>query len=63
MEQRYIAIIERDGRIIPIINGGEGPDAECMKVWTDYSTARSEADEVPLARAYPAYIINLDDAE
>jgi hypothetical protein len=58
----YIAVIERGEHVIPVLKGGDGLDAECMKVWGDYETACREAGEVPMAKAYLVSIIDLDDA-
>lgn len=57
----YIAVIERDGKVIPILKGGDGPDAECMATWDDFKTAEKEANEVPLAQAYTVTVLDLDD--
>lgn len=58
----YFAVIQRGELIIPIIKGGDGPDAECLATWPTLSEARQGADGCLLAQAYPAYIFDMDDA-
>lgn len=57
----FFAVIQRDGHLIPILKGGDGPDAECLQTWESEVTAYEEAGEVLLAHAYPHLIFNLED--
>lgn len=45
----YFAVIQRGEALIPIVKGGDGPDAECLATWDDYPTACREASEVPMS--------------
>lgn len=45
----YFAIIQRGDDLIPIVKGGDGPDAECLATWDDYPTACRKVDEVPMS--------------
>jgi hypothetical protein len=58
----FIAVIVRNEHRIPILKGGDGPDAECMMVWEDYDAAIKGIHTVPLACAFPVELIDLDDA-
>jgi len=59
----FFAVIERDGNLIPILKGGDGPDAECLQTWDDQRTAYEEAGEVLLAHAYPHYVFDFVDGQ
>lgn len=43
------AVIQRGDVLIPIVKGGDGPDAECLAQWEDYGTAYRAASEVPIS--------------
>lgn len=45
----FFAIIERDGALIPIIKGGDGPDADCLATWDTYPQAYDGASQVPIS--------------
>lgn len=58
----YIAVIVREGKVVPIVKGGGGPDSDCLATWESRRTAIEEANQVPLARAYDVLVLDLDDA-
>lgn len=45
----YFAVIQRGDALIPIIKGGDGPDAECLATWDEYDDACQASGEVPMA--------------
>lgn len=60
--KRFIAVIERSpGVIIPLIKGGEGPDADCMAVFSSLEEARKKTAEMLLVQAFGVEIIDMDD--
>jgi len=59
----YFAVIQRGDLLIPIIKGGDGPDAECLATWPTRKLAEEGADGCLLAQAYPALIFDMDDAQ
>jgi hypothetical protein len=58
----FIAVICRGNLVIPITNGGDGPDAECMATWPTRAEAYEGAGSALMAQAYPVFIIDMDDA-
>lgn len=57
----FFAVIQRGNELIPVIKGGDGPNAECLATWDDYETACDEAELVPLAQAYPVMIFDTEN--
>jgi hypothetical protein len=61
--KRFIAVVERSpGVIIPLIKGSDGPDADCMAVFSCLKEAREKTSEMLLAQAFGVEIIDMDDA-
>lgn len=59
----FIAVIQRGQYVIPILVGGDGPNAECMQTWDTHREATEQAGQVLLAQAFPVRVIDLDDAD
>jgi hypothetical protein len=45
----FFAVIKRGDVLIPILRGGEGPDAECIAQWGAHDEAYNAASEVPIS--------------